>query len=347
MNVLHTVASLHPKHGGPSYTVPRLSRALAETGITVALHVSELSGLCNLNGYVPTLLHDHGLWLPSNHAAAAVARQACIPRVVSPRGMLEPWALRHRRWKKCLAWYAYQRRDIQSAAVLHVTSEAEAESVRDLGLRTPLAIIPNGVDLLEARAVPERPGPRRALFLSRLHPIKGLPLLVEAWARVQPPRWELILAGPDERRHRVEVEALVRRLGLNRSVRFLGPVAGEDKEGLYHSVDLFVLPTHSENFGLVVAEALAAGLPVITTKGAPWAALETHRCGWWTEIGAEPLAAALREATALPDETRRAMGERGRTYVREHLSWDHVASQMRAVYEWVLGHGPQPACVVR
>lgn len=342
--IWHTVNSLDPSHGGPSRTVPSLVQALQAVGCPARLAVWDQGRPAA--PVAPTLLHDHGLWRPSNHAAVGAARRAGVPLVISPRGMLEPWALRHRRWKKRAAWVLYQRRDLRHAAVLHVTSEGEAESVRRLGLRNPLAVIPNGVDLPDAQPPPPRKELRRALFLSRFHPKKGLPLLIEAWAQVQPPGWELVLAGPDEGGHQAAVEAQARQRGLNGSVRFAGPVEDNDKWALYRSADLFVLPTHSENFGLVVAEALAAGVPVITTRGAPWAALETHRCGWWTDIGATPLATALREAIALPDEARQEAGRRGRRYVEANLSWTHVARQMVAVYEWTMHGGRRPGCVL-
>ena len=127
-------------------------------------------------------------------------------------------------------------------------------------------------------------------------------------------------------------------------MEYLGEVDGEAKTRAYLDADVFVLPTFSENFGVVVAEALAHGLPVITTRGAPWADLETYGCGWWVDIGVEPLVQALREAMALSDDERRAMGERGRDYVRRY-DWDNIGQQTIDVYRWVLGQGPQPDCV--
>jgi glycosyltransferase involved in cell wall biosynthesis len=109
---------------------------------------------------------------------------------------------------------------------------------------------------------------------------------------------------------------------------------------------LFVLPSHSENFGIVVAEALASGVPVITTRATPWEELVTHRCGWWTENGPEPLAAALRDALSRTDEERREMGRRGRQLVDQKYSWPGIAAQVHAVYRWMLGEGEKPECVV-
>jgi glycosyltransferase involved in cell wall biosynthesis len=293
------------------------------------------------------LIHDHGVWLPTNHSAVVVAHQLGIPLIISPRGMLEPWAMNHKAWKKRLAWNLYQRRDLEFAAVLHATAEQEAENFRNLGLRQPIAVIPNGTDLPEWRNLPDPKGtPRKMLFLSRIHPVKGLVNLVQAWKTVKPSGWKMIIAGPDEGGHQKIVEAAIRQAGLQDDFAFTGSVYGDQKEALYRSADVFVLPTFTENFGLVVAEALACGVPVITTKGAPWEGLQTHRCGWWIDIGVEPLAAALREAMNLPPDTLRDMGQRGRAYAEQNFGWPGIAEQMLSVYRWVLGQGDKPDWVI-
>ncbi|MFZ4699311.1 MAG: glycosyltransferase [Candidatus Methylumidiphilus sp.] len=293
------------------------------------------------------LFHDHGLWLPTNHVAATVARQLNIPLIISPHGMLEPWALNYRAWKKRLAWHLYQKRDLETAALLHATSKREAENLRKLGLRQPIAIIPNGTHLPEWRdLIFPKQSPRKMFFLSRIHPVKGLLNLVQAWKMARPKGWKMVIAGPDEGGHQKIVEAAIHQAGLQDEFEFAGSVDGAEKEALYRSADVFVLPTFTENFGLVVAEALACGVPVITTKGAPWEGLLTHRCGWWIDIGVEPLVAALREATNLPPDTLREMGQRGRVYVEQNFGWSGIAQQMLSVYRWVLGQGEKPDCVM-
>jgi glycosyltransferase involved in cell wall biosynthesis len=292
------------------------------------------------------LVHDHGLWLPTNHAAARAAAHAGVPYVVSTRGMLTAWALQFNASKKKVAWALYQRRDLRSARLFHATAQEEVEDIRRVGLRQPIALVPNGVEIPD-RVLTQPPDrtTRKALFLSRIHPKKGLLNLVKAWGEVRPQGWELVLAGPDEGDHRAEVERMIRELRLE-GVTWTGEVDDQAKWGLYYDADLFVLPTFSENFGIVVAEALAAGVPAITTTGAPWAVLEERGCGWWIDTGVEALVAALEEATALPYERRLEMGKRGRRYVEEELSWDHVAAEMRAAYAWLLGEGPRPDSVV-
>jgi glycosyltransferase involved in cell wall biosynthesis len=347
---------------------------------------SEVSGQRSVVGRPNnSIIHDNGLWLPTNHVAARVARRMQIPFIISPRGMLTPWAMRYHGFKKRLAWFLYQRRDLQSAQVLHATSHQEAAEFRALGLTQPIAVVPNGVSLpsespncecrkqkLEAphpgllpRAEREDGGQwsevrgqkseiRTVLFLSRIHPKKGLLDLVEAWATVnrkseignrKSGEWRVVVAGGDEKGHLETVKAEIRKQKLENSFEFVGEVPDDKKWDLYRSADLFVLPTKSENFGIVIAEALACGLPVITTRGAPWEDLITHHCGWWIEIGANPLAVALNEALRLPDEDRRAMGRRGRKLVGENYTWPAAAKKMVAVYQWMLGGGAKPECV--
>jgi glycosyltransferase involved in cell wall biosynthesis len=373
--IAQTVHSLRTDHGGPSRSVTALSGALARAGATVEIVSRDAPDTPTIAPEAPVtvrripadgpvrallgrnaaldaalgaadLVHDHGLWLPVNHAACAAARRAGRPLVISPRGMLSAWALNHKRQKKQAVWHLYQRTHLTRAALLHATAESEADDIRDRDLRAPIVILPNGVDLppppVTRPASPDRR--RRALFLSRLHPKKGLLHLVRAWAEAAPPDWELVLAGPEEDGHWTEVQRVAAEVGA-RHVSWIGEVPDAEKWDLYQSADLFVLPTFSENFGIVVAEALAAGVPAIVTRGAPWAALDIHRCGWWIDIGVEPLAATLAEATGATDTARTAMGARGRAYVEEALSWDALGRQMLDAYAWVLGHGPKPAHV--
>jgi glycosyltransferase involved in cell wall biosynthesis len=275
-----------------------------------------------------------------------MARRLMLPLIISPRGMASPWAIRHKAWKKRLAWWLYQRRDMLAAKAFHVTSAAEAESLRQLGFSQPVALIPNGVDLPDVSPPPpERHRQRTLLFLGRIHPCKGLLDLVEAWARLRLPGWRLLIVGPDEGGHCAEVQAAVRARQLGDAFTFLPPVDGPAKGKLYRSADVFVSPTLAESFGLTIAEALSFGLPVITTRGAPWPELQTRGCGWWVKRGVDALTAALGEATSLADAERQAMGERGRKLIAERYSWDGIAAQMHAVYDWTLGRGPKPACV--
>ena len=383
--MIHTVASLKRSKGGPSRTVSSLCEMLGANGAIVhlvtqdwqtpddkniipepALVNTHIVPACSLpitqGPYSPRyyrtivelckrtnaqIIHNHGLWLPCNHASANAARRLKLPLVIQPRGMLEPWALSFRAWKKLLAWRIYQQRDLKSASLLVATSLQEAESIRKVGIRQPIAVIPNGIVIPAwKRDVSSNDRIHTALFLSRVHPIKGLMNLVAAWGRVRPEGWRMMIAGPDEGNHRADVEMAIQQAGLEKHFQFVGPVEGQAKEKLYRNADLFILPTYSENFGVVVAEALAYGVPVITTKGAPWEGLLAHKCGWWIDIGVEPLAEAIGKATTMSNEERQEMGRRGRDYVAQNFSWPKIAEQMLSVYKWVLKEETKPDCIM-
>jgi len=289
------------------------------------------------------VIHDQGIWLFNNHAAIGVAKKTGIPLVVSPRGMLEPWAINYKAFKKKLAWLLYQRNDLACVDLFHATSQQEAENILELGLRKPVAIIPNGITMPLCREKTRSADKKKTiLFLSRIHPKKGLLNLVSAWRQVKGPGWKIVIAGPDESGHKEEVMKAINAAGVEDSFEFIGSVDDRVKWDWFFRADIFVLPTFSENFGIVVAEALACGVPVITTTGAPWQELQTHNCGWWIEIGVEPLAEALRSAIALTDEERCEMGKRGRKLVADRYSWTKIGRDMANVYAWVLGDGPKP-----
>lgn len=364
MKVFLTGTSLLPAYGGPAYSVSRLATALTEIGVEVGLWApdqsapaapllpdnspvrrlagSEAEALDGFGG--ADVLHDNGIWLPHNHRLAELAATRGIPRVVSTRGMLEPWAMNHRRWKKYIAWQLYQRRDLRRADCHHATAETEAEHIRRLGLDVPICVIPNGVDVPESRPGRaskryETRGERRtALFLGRIHPKKGLLMLIDAWARVRPVGWHLKIIGPDELGHRTELENAVTATGLRDMISFAGPVDGEAKRSAFFDADLFILPTHSENFGMVIAEALAHGLPVLTTTGAPWSMLPERGCGWWVDATVDGIVKGLGQATSQNSETLVAMGAKGRGWVAAEFGWARVAKKFVATYESILSH---------
>lgn len=276
------------------------------------------------------------------------ARKSHVPYIVAPRGTLSEWAMASGSWVKKAFWPFIQKPALDPVTCFHATAASEYEDIRRLGFQQPVAIIPNGVD------IPDLPpklysNTRTLLFLSRIHPTKGLDILLKAWGALQNrfDDWEIRIVGPDSGDgYLPKMKRLATELGLKR-VTFEGPLYGTDKLEAYRKSELFVLPTHSENFGMAVAEALASGVPVIVTKGAPWGELEQNKGGWWIDIGLGPLVACLEKALTVSPENLSEMGLHGRAWMKNEYSWDKIGLRMLEVYNWVLKGGRKPDCVLQ
>lgn len=299
------------------------------------------------------IIHSHGLWMHPGTAARRCAVKGRYPLVISPHGMLEPWALEHSRLKKKFAAWLFEDRNLRAANCLHALGEAEAGHFRRYGLKNPIAIIPNGVDMPEivnlpalemVDRYPEMTGRRRVLFLSRLHAKKGLANLLQAWQAVARDfkDWCLLIAGAGQPAYEMELKARVKEYALEKSVLFLGPLQGRHKRQALAAADAFVLPSFSEGFSVAILEAAAAGLPVLLTPECNFP--ELAKAGAALEIS--PQAAAveqgLRQILNLSDAERKAMGQRGLELVKQNYTWPVIAARMCAVYEWLAGNGERP-----
>ena len=367
LRIEHVVPHIDEEASGPSYSVPRLCQALAAQGHAVGLNCLAAQGRVDgvaLRVYPqwpilrslavsPALargigrlarevdiVHNHSLWSMANMAAGWVVPGRNARLVVSPRGTVSSWALGHSRRVKALAW-PVQRRALTRADLLHATSLVERDELRALGLRSPIVVIPNGIDVPASAEPPVAKFGRTLLFLSRIHPKKGIDTLLQAWAKLEAmhPDWSLVVAGKGDVAHVAHVEQLALGLGLKR-VMFPGALYGDAKAATYANADLFVLPTHSENFGMVVAEALAHGCPAVVTQGAPWQGLDAHRCGWWIEPGGDALFASLDAAMRLPIAERHIMGANGRAWMQQEFGWEAIARRMARAYAWIVDGGP-------
>jgi glycosyltransferase involved in cell wall biosynthesis len=304
------------------------------------------------------IVHQHGIWTATSQVSNMLRQKHNMPLVIAPHGSLQRWALQKSRLKKQLALMAYERQNLSQSACLHATANSEVDDIRDFGLSNPVAVIPNGVseDWLKSvgdsdrfRSTYKIPTGRRILFfLSRITPKKGLPMLLQAIeiAREAFSDWLLIIAGVDEFGHKKEVESLVHQLGLEDSVRFLGPMYGQDKRDAFASADVFILPSYSEGSPMVVLDSLATGVPVITTKGTPWESLNTLHCGWWVDVSADGLAKALHDIASLSRDQLMEMGSRGRDLVAAEYSWIEMARKSVQLYMWLLGRESKPDFVI-
>jgi glycosyltransferase involved in cell wall biosynthesis len=283
------------------------------------------------------VVHLHGLWHPLNHWATSLARRHGAKIAMSPRGTLEPWSLAWKSRKKRLAMIAYQWRDLDKVDAFIATADQEADSIERLGLDRPIAVIPNGISLPTSPAVRSDRGhehPRVLLFMSRIHPKKGLVELLHAWRATAGSGWVLKIAGPDEAGHLADVQKLIDQLDIRETVSYIGPVSEEQKPRQLLEADAFVLPSHSENFGMVVAEALSFGLPVIATVGTPWQSIEAQGCGWWVTPDLPGLSSALAALFQLDEAELSALGLAARS-LASRFDWTQIATDTIDVYNWL------------
>lgn len=368
MRVCHIVPSLEERHGGPSKSVRALANAQAGLGEKVELLATVEPGQAltptgngaavihtfpramprwlsrspemrrYLQGAGCDVVHSHSLWLLPLRYAREAARHKSVPLVISPRGMMSGWAWRHRRWRKILAERLVHPGAFHAAAGWHATSPEEAADIRALGFTQPVCVSPNGValpdsaDLTAARAAWHEDCPAAksrpvAVFYSRFHRKKRLRELIDLWLSVPRGEWLLLIAGVPEDYTTAELAALIAAAGAGGQVAVF---AGAGRPPPYAAASLFLLPSHSENFGLVIAEALAAGVPALVTDTTPWSGLAAHGCGWcvsWEKYGA-----TLATALATPPAELAAMGRRGRDWAAREFSWDRAAGLLAEFY---------------
>jgi poly(glycerol-phosphate) alpha-glucosyltransferase len=301
------------------------------------------------------LLHVHGLWKYPSIVSVRWGLRTEKPVIVSPHGMLEPWAMQRARWKKRVAGWFYESSHLRKAACLHAVCASEAGTIRAAGFRNPICIIPNAVDLpsqepnelpLWQQSVPD--GARILLYLGRLHPKKNIDALLRGWALVSATNasdWWLVIAGWDQDGHGQELQELVRTLSIPRVV-FAGPQFGPQKSASFHRAEAFVLTSHSEGLPLTVLEAMAHRLPVVVTRecNVP----EALRVGAAIVVGRDPesIAEGLARLVHCSEPVRLAMGRAGRRLIEDQFVWPIIGQRILEVYRWALDRGERPDWVL-
>jgi len=308
------------------------------------------------------ILSTHGLWKYCSVASRRWHGRTARPYIVHPHGMLEPWALQNAGLKKRIAALLYENQHLRGAACFRALCEPEAQSIRAYGMRNPICVIPNGVDLptrfqdsgfgvQDSELMRFAGGRKVLLYLGRLHPKKNLANLIRAWkqalnsGRSSREGWAVAIAGWDQAGYERELKKLTSDYGLSASIRFLGPLFGQNKDAAFHACDAFVLPSLSEGLPMTVLEAWAHAKPVLITPECNLP--EGFVAGAALQIGTEPeeIVTGLKQLSEMSDGDRRAMGDRGRTLVATKFSWPRIGEQMRSVYDWMLGGGPTPQTV--
>lgn len=388
MKILTFLTNIDQSKGGPSRSVPMFVKGLAEIGVDITLMVLKtddmnlhaLDGTSakvhflplsykkkELESYVKEegfdVIHGQCIWEPLFHQMRVIATKNNIPFILTPRGTLEPWSLQQKKWKKKIARWLYQDNDLRRCACIYATAEMEAKHIRELGFKNPICVIPNGI---ETDGYPCRKDPsvvkKQILFLSRVHPKKGIEVLIDAFSRLHRDfqDWIVVIVGNGEADYRQSLCNRVTELGIKEKVMILPPVFGEAKLKLYQESSVFCLPSHSENFGMVIAEALSCGVPVITTNGTPWQLLngetttmgarldilgDNKRTGWCIDLSIDNLEKVLREAMLTKCDNLFEMGQRGSILVNENFSYRSVAKKNKALYEWIINKGDKPAFI--
>ena len=393
MKVLTFITSISLKGGGPSRSVPMLVKGLSEVGVDITLMTfrsddmnthaldgtpakikiwKDRTSAKEIEDFILSekfdLIQLQSMWAKSYHQVALIARKLNIPYIITPRGMLEPWSLSQKKWKKKLALMLYQKKDLQKAACIFTTAEMEAQHVRELGVNAPMSVIPNGIETDGYACRTSLKGVKKQiLFLSRVHVKKGIEILIDAFGKLRAEggefnEWSVVIVGNGEEDYIENLKHKVNELGLENCIKILPPVFGVDKTKLYQESSLFCLPSYSENFGMVIAEAMSCGVPAITTNGTPWQLLngdcctmgasldmlgDDKRTGWCIDLSVENLESTLREAMAMPPATLFEMGQRGSKMIYENFNYRSVARKTKGLYEWILNGGNQPEFVIK
>lgn len=306
-------------------------------------------------------IHLHCLWMYPSVATLQWARAHQKPYMTTINGMLDPWALQNARWKKLVAAALYERKALMNAACIQANTHAEFQAIRDFGLKNPVCLISNGIDLVDRSIQREQPpwshlveeGKKILLLLGRVHPKKGHLQLLEAWAKTcreetkLNAEWQLVIVGCKEggEYESVLLEA-ARQLDIESSVTFLGPYFGEGMHTCYYHADAFILPSFSEGVPMAALTAWAHELPCLLTPQCNIPEGFSVGAALKIEPDADDIAAGLNVLLTMSDAELAAMGSNGRKLVEEKFSWPKVASQMMEVYLWITANGPRPDCIL-
>lgn len=297
------------------------------------------------------IVHQHGVFLPISLLSLTSRKNVKV--IISPHGYLEPEKMKVSAFKKKIVLEMFEHRNLRNSSCLIACSKQEAVALRDFGLRQPIAILPNGVDeamvrrekITKANTFMKKkylsdPETKVLLFLSRIHPFKGLELFLKTVLSMKTVfkdcNWVVFIAGIDELGHEEKLKDFVVENELSELVFFVGPQYGQDKINVFDTADCFILPSQGENFGIVVIEALSRGLPVITTKSTPWSELECNNCGWWVNRSEESFREVFLELFSKNTDELVEMGRNGIELVEKHYTWPRIVAQSLQIYKWVV-----------
>lgn len=376
MNVLHTTPTLDISYGGPSTCTYYLVKGLNEICHTDVLTLkskqliwndafikalpndafSPLLYSKNFDAYLENeinrydLVHANVIWYYFSHQARKAADKAGLPFILSPHGMLYPNALTGKSaWKKKIVMPLFQHSDLKSADMLHATCKQEMMHLRNLGYKQPIAVVPNCLNidsdyLLKSNEKREENSKRRFGFVGRVARIKNIDKILLAWKNLgaKTKDAELVIIGDGDAEYMKELQEFKAQNHLS-NVSFTGFLTGDALKNEVHNLDVQLLVSDSENFGMVVPEALINRVPVIASQGTPWDELPEKNCGWWIDNSVDSIADTMMQALNLSEVDRWNMGENGRKLVLSKYTMESVAKQMYGAYNFLAGKGSKTA----
>lgn len=361
MKIIHYIPSIDRMAGGISTYMQVLAKPLGTMAeVHIMTHTSEnplpmenckvhdipryrpFSGVWKkavvdlLDSVRPDIVHVNCCWTPDCAMIQRLAQKRGYKVVLTPHGMLEPWIIKRHYWtRKVPALWLYQKAAVQRADCVQATAESERDNLLKLGYNSNIKVVRLGIDAESIEMKRSWKKSRQILFLSRVHVKKGINFLIEAAdvLRNELKGYKIFVAGEGDADYVEAMKRMICDRGLQDIVQLIGGVYGDEKWRLFQTSDFFVLPTHSENFGLAIAESLASGTPVITTVGTPWSDLNSSEAGAWIEIGTEPLVETLRRFLSLSEDELETMGRNGRKLIETKYSAHVMAEQMMEVYK--------------
>lgn len=375
MKVLE-IGTLNVKAGGPPFSMSRQMYGLKKNGIDSVCLMTPCKNVDIIDtslcykftepiafkffgyDYIPQIkkslsisppvdiIHIQGVWTYIAHAAVSYARDNNIPYVIAPRGSLYKMAIHGKHlFKKMLAWYLYQKSDIEHANCIQVTCLEELKELRSLGCTNNIAVIPNSYDVKSIRkGTYIDDGMFRIGYLGRLNPRKHVEKLLYSLNELKRhhENVKLFIIGGDNLEYEKFLKDECARLNLNNSVTFTGFLKGDDLDNAIRECNIFAFPSDFENWGNVVPDVLVREIPAITSKGMPWAILEKEKCGWWINIDQETLNSTLLKAYELGCDNLKEMGIRGRRLVEEYYSVEPIGKKLKELYTWIVRGGIKP-----
>jgi len=311
-----------------------------------------------INSSVIDLLHIHGIWLYTSVASNKWAKVTSKPYLISPRGMLDRWALKNNNVKKLISKWLYEGHHLRNANCLHALCESEVKAIREFGLTNPVAIIPNGVTIPSKGILPKPnwgknlpPDSKILFYIGRIHPKKGLSEFIKSWQVSRSlnskiaEKWYFVIAGWDQLGHEEYLKNLVKSYNLESSVIFVGPQYGEEKSSSFQFSDAFVLPSYSEGLPVAILEAWSFQLPVLMTPFCNLPEGVRYNAAISELPNLNSMSNALTRLFKMNDNDLKLMGINGRELVKEKFNWQKIALDMKRVYEWILKGRNPPDCV--